>query len=151
MQRAACPPSETDLRKEYEEVALPRRATRHSAGYDIRTPFSFALLPGESLIVPTGLRVFMEPDMWLGIYIRSSLGFKHGVRLLNSVAVIDADYSYAKNEGHLLIGLYNGGDHPVELAKQDAFAQGIFARYWITEDDEPAGNLRTGGFGSTGQ
>ncbi|MFQ9801334.1 MAG: hypothetical protein ACLR23_23245 [Clostridia bacterium] len=43
--------------------------------------------------------------MWLGIYIRSSLGFKYGVRLVNSVAVIDADYAWADNEGHLKIDL----------------------------------------------
>ena len=138
-----------EMALEYDAISLPKRGTLYSAGYDIRTPFDVKLEPGESVVIPTGLRSVMEPDMWLGIYIRSSLGFKHGVRLLNSVAVIDADYSGAANEGHLMVGIYNGGDHTVELKAQDAFAQGIFQKYYITDDDEPVNQVRKGGFGST--
>lgn len=140
---------EKDVRSEYDAIALPRRGTLYSAGYDIRTPFTCFLEPGQRLVIPTGLRVLMDSDMWLGIYIRSSLGFKYGVRLLNSVAVIDADYSGADNEGHLMIGLYNGGDRAVKLAAGDAFAQGIFQKYFVVEDDEPVERIRKGGFGST--
>ena len=136
---------------EYSGIVLPRRGTLVSAGYDFHTPFSFTLRPGETLVVPTGLRALMEDDMWLGLYIRSSLGFKYGVRLVNSVAVIDADYALADNEGHLKIGIYNGGDKPVSLKAGDAFAQGIFQKYYRTDDDEPVNRRRTGGFGSTDQ
>ena len=135
--------------REYESIMLPKRSTLYSAGYDIRTPFSFTIRPGESLVVPTGLNARMEEDMWLGVYIRSSLGFKHGVRLVNSVAVIDADYSQADNQGHIMVGIYNGGDHDVALNAGDAFAQGIFQKYYITEDDAPVEDRRRGGFGST--
>ena len=139
----------SQIEEEYAGIVIPRRGTLVSAGYDFHTPFDFALEPGQVLVVPTGLRAVMEDDMWLGIYIRSSLGFKYGVRLVNSVAVIDADYAWADNEGHLKIGIYNGGDAAVKLKAGDAFAQGICHKYFRTYDDEPVNRRRTGGFGST--
>ncbi len=148
-ERAKNAPSGPVLQKEYEEVKMPRRGTRYSAGYDIATPFDVTLKPGESVVIPTGLKAYMEPDMWLGLYIRSSLGFKYGVRLVNSTAVIDADYSGAKNEGHLMVGIYNGGPKEVTLKAGENFAQGIFQRYYVTDDDDPVSAMRTGGFGST--
>ena len=141
--------AETEVRSEYDGIELPRRGTPYSAGYDIRTPFALTLPAGASMTVPTGLRVKMAEDMWLGIYIRSSLGFKYNVRLKNSVAVIDADYYGADNEGRLKVGIYNGGDRELVLAAGDAFAQGILQKYYLTEDDDPVRKRRTGGFGST--
>lgn len=135
--------------EEYGKIQLPRRGTLDSAGYDLRTPADYTLDSGGSLVIPTGLRIQMERDMWLGIYIRSSLGFKYDVRLKNSVAVIDADYYGADNEGHLKIGIYNGGSRTLVLHQGDAFAQGILQRYFVTDDDEPVLKRRSGGFGST--
>ncbi len=135
--------------QEYAGIEMPRRGTLFSAGYDIRTPAAYRLEPGQSLVIPTGLRIAMEEDMWLGVYIRSSLGFKYQVRLSNSVAVIDADYYGAENEGHLRISLYNGGDRVLELAAGDAFAQGILQKYYKTDDDDPVRKVRKGGIGST--
>ena len=85
------------------------------------------------------------------IYPRSGLGFKYKVQLYNTVGVIDSDYFNAKNEGHILVKIYN--DSPDEtkqlfLDKGDAFVQGIFQPYGIVEDDNATAE-RTGGFGST--
>ena len=60
----------------YDDVKLPVRGTRFSAGYDFFSPISFELKAGESKIIPTGIKVMMNDDEFLGIYIRSSLGFK---------------------------------------------------------------------------
>lgn len=147
--RSSSVPDGPSLLQEYASISMPKRSTRYSAGYDIRTPFGFALWPGQSLVVPTGLRAVMEPDMWLGLYIRSSLGFKYGIRLVNSTAVIDADYAGAANQGHLMVGIYNGGQKVLRLEAGDAFAQGIFQKYYITDDDAPKDRVRIGGFGST--
>jgi len=136
---------------EYEQIILPRRATAGSAGYDLRTPFGFTLMPGECIQIPTGIRVQMEAEYWLGIYIRSSLGFKYGVRLVNSVAVIDSDYYGSDNEGHLRVGIYNHGTKALELKAGDAFAQGILQKYNLMKDDDPVSQTRNGGFGSTGK
>lgn len=137
------------LEEEYAGIILPRR--RDACISWIRFSHTLFLNPGawRNSRGPHGLRAIMEDDMWLGIYIRSSLGFKYGVRLVNSVAVIDADYAWADNEGHLKIGIYNGGNQAIALKAGDAFAQGIFQRYYRTDDDEPINRRRTGGFGST--
>ena len=60
-----------------ESFKLPKRATAYSAGYDIFSPFTFTLLPGEEVIVPTGIRVHMNPGEVLVIVPRSGLGFKY--------------------------------------------------------------------------
>ena len=140
-----------ELQQEYGRIELPRRGTAFSAGYDLRIPYDLELAPGESTVVMTGLRICMPGNLWLGIYIRSSLGFKYNVRLKNSVAVIDADYYGADNEGHLMIGLYNGGDRTLVLHAGDAIAQGILQPYYLTDDDRPVREHRSGGIGSTGK
>jgi dUTP pyrophosphatase len=139
------------VQKEYEDIVLPKRATQHSAGYDFYSPRAFQLEPGEQIKLPPGIKVIMNEDEWLGLYIRSGHGFKFGVRLKNSVAVIDADYVKALNEGHIHIALYNGGDKLFKVNKGEAFAQGIFQKYFLTDDDEPWQNERLGGIGSTSQ
>ncbi len=131
-------------------VELPVRATAGSAGYDIRTPWDIRLEPGESLRVPTGLRCRIEPGWVLLIVPKSGLGFRYRLQLDNTVGVIDEDYYGADNEGHIQIQITNDSrsDRTLEIPAGKAFAQGLFVPYGITEDDE-AGGIRTGGFGST--
>lgn len=133
----------------YNDIKMPIRATNLSAGYDLFSPVDCTLKPGERMKIPTGLRVHMQKDEWLGIYIRSSIGFKYNVRLKNSVGIIDADYINAKNEGHIWVALYNHGDKVLEIKKGEAFAQGIFQKYLLVENDEPKEIHRVGGIGST--
>ena len=130
------------------EIPLPRRATTGSAGYDFTCPAAITLAPGESVTIPTGIRVRMEPGWVLMIFPRSSLGFRYGLRLANTVGVIDSDYWYAENEGHILVRVCNGGSGPVTLNRGDRFCQGVFLPYGTAEEEEVAA-LRTGGFGST--
>ena len=128
--------------------ALPRRATAGSAGYDFYSPLDFALAPGETLRVPTGVRARIDAGWVLMLFPRSGLGFKYRLQLNNTVGVVDADYFGAKNEGHIFIKLHNAGDRPVSVRRGEAFAQGIFVPFGITLDDA-ADAPRTGGFGST--
>ena len=76
----------------YSDIILPKRSTRNSAGYDFYSVISFTLNPGERKIIPTGVRVIMNSDEYLSIFIRSSLGFKYNIRMCNQVGIIDADY-----------------------------------------------------------
>jgi len=140
---------DNNILKEYTEICLPKRATGCSAGYDFFAPKNFTLNPGQEIKIPTGIRAFMNEDEWLGIFIRSGHGFKYNVRLNNSVAVIDADYVRAKNEGHIWIAIYNGGKRIFEIKKGEAFAQGVFQKYLLVDDDMPVNNERYGGLGST--
>lgn len=88
----------------YDELKIPVRSTKCSAGYDFFSPISFDLKADESKIIPTGIKVMMNDDEFLGIYIRSSLGFKYNIRMCNQVGIIDADYYNNKEtDGHIMI------------------------------------------------
>ena len=131
------------------DIPLPCRATQGAAGYDFVCPTDFHLLPGETVLLPTGIRAWMEPGWVLMLFPRSSLGFKHRLMLCNTVGVVDSDYFHARNEGHILVKLTNAGDHPVDITRGERFCQGIFLPYGLTREDR-ADAERTGGFGSTG-
>lgn len=134
----------------YDTLKLPKRATTGSAGYDFYTPVDFTLAPGETLKIPTGIRVKIEEGWMLGIYPRSGLGFKYRMQLNNTVGIIDSDYYFSDNEGHIMIKFTNASNTglTISLNAGDAFAQGIFTEYGITVDDEVTA-VRNGGFGST--
>ena len=141
---------DVDIRNEYDNIKLPKRATIGSAGYDFFAPFGFKLEVGETIKIPTGIRVLLDDDKFLAIYPRSGLGFKYRIQLDNTVGIIDSDYSQSDNEGHIFIKLTNDGktNKSIHINSGDAIAQGIIQQYFITEDDAATGR-RNGGFGST--
>ena len=79
---------------------------------------------------------------------RSSLGFKYGMKFANIPPIIDADYYYAKNEGHIMLKF--SADENMCFQVGDRYAQGLIIPYGITTDDDAAGE-RDGGIGSTGK
>ncbi|MCH5341554.1 MAG: deoxyuridine 5'-triphosphate nucleotidohydrolase [Acetatifactor sp.] len=143
--------TDSDIQDMYDTLQLPNRATKGSAGYDFHAPFAFSLPPGTTIKIPTGIRVKMEEDWVLKLYPRSGLGFKYRLQMNNTVGIIDSDYYYSDNEGHIFIKMTNDSNEgkTVEVAQGAGFAQGIFLEYGITVDDDAQG-LRNGGFGSTG-
>jgi dUTP pyrophosphatase len=135
----------------YDDIILPKRATKHSAGYDFFAPFDFELRGGESIKIPTGIKCNMNEDLFLAIVPRSSLGFKYKMRLVNTLGVVDCDYfDNENNEGHIFIKISNENNEnkTLKVNKGEAFAQGIFFKYFLTEDDNVT-ETRTGGIGST--
>ena len=132
----------------YADIVLPKRATSGSAGYDFFAPYDFTLKPNQTEKVATGIRVKIDQGWVLKIYPRSSLGFKYRLRLDNTVGIIDSDYYFADNEGHIFIKITNCGDKELVVEKGKAFAQGVFVEYGITVDDE-CEVKRVGGLGST--
>lgn len=142
--------SEEEIQRMYEEIKLPQRATKGSAGYDFYAPFSFTLKPGETIKIPTGIRAKMEENWVLKLYPRSGLGFKFRLQMNNTVGIIDSDYFYSDNEGHIFVKLTNDSNEGkvVEIAAGTGIVQGIFLEYGITIDDAADG-VRNGGFGST--
>ncbi len=138
------------IRERYEKIDLPRRATKGSAGYDFFSPQQFSLEPGKTITIPTGIRVEMEEGWVLKCYPRSGLGFKFRLQLNNTVGIIDSDYFYSDNEGHIFVKLTNDSNEGkiVNVNAGVAFMQGIFVEYGITYDDEVE-EVRNGGLGST--
>lgn len=141
---------EEEIQALYEAVKLPQRATKGSAGYDFYSPFTFLLNPGETIKIPTGIRVKMEDDWVLKLYPRSGLGFKYRLQLNNTVGIIDSDYYYSDNEGHIFSKITNDSNEGkvLKVDQGTGFMQGIFLEYGITVDDDADG-IRNGGFGST--
>lgn len=134
----------------YEQICLPKRATKGSAGYDFFCPIDITLKPNETIKIPTGIRVEMNDEWVLKLYPRSGLGFKYRLQLNNTVGIIDSDYFYSDNQGHIFAKITNDSNEnkTVELKQGEGFMQGIFIEYGITIDDD-ATALRNGGFGST--
>lgn len=139
-----------DGRAIYNMIKLPKRATTGSAGYDIFAPYDITIPPKGTVKVPTGIRVILDDDKFLAIYPRSGLGFKYKIQLFNSVGIIDGDYVYSDNEGHIWCKFYN--DSPdgktIAIKKGEAMCQGIIQEFFTTENDNSDG-IRNGGFGST--
>ena len=142
--------SEVEIKNIYDNLKLPKRATKGSAGYDFYAPFKITLKPGETVKVPTGIRAYMELNWVLKLYPRSGLGFKYRLQLNNTVGIIDSDYYYSDNEGHIFAKITNDSNEEktVEIEAGTGFMQGIFVEYGITFDDD-AKETRNGGFGST--
>lgn len=134
----------------YDGIKLPKRATKQSAGYDMFSPFAFTLHPNETIKIPTGIRVFVENGWVLKVYPRSGLGFKYRLQLNNTVGIIDADYVYSDNEGHIFAKITNDTNEEkiVSINQREAFMQMIFEQYGITYDDDTK-EIRNGGIGST--
>ena len=139
-----------ELRRIYDGIKLPKRATAGSAGYDFYTPEDVTIAPGETVKIPTGIRVEMEQEWVLKCYPRSGLGFKYRLQLNNTVGIIDSDYFYSDNEGHIFAKLTNDSNEgkTLELHAGEGFMQGIFVEYGVTVDDDVT-EVRNGGFGST--
>ena len=133
----------------YNDIKLPKRATKYSAGYDFYSLCDFELHPGKSIKIPTGIKAMLDFDCFLLCVPRSSLGFKYRLVLDNTVGIIDADYIYSDNEGHIWVSLTNmSSDKTMKIKKGEAIFQGIITKYYTTDDDNTTTN-RNGGFGST--
>ncbi|MFI3208363.1 MAG: deoxyuridine 5'-triphosphate nucleotidohydrolase [Eubacteriales bacterium] len=139
-----------DVQAVYDTLILPKRATSGSAGYDFCTPVALTINPGETVKIPTGIRCEMQENWVLKCYPRSGLGFKFRLQLNNTVGIIDSDYFYSDNEGHIFAKITNDTNEGkvVELGAGTGFMQGIFVEYGITLDDDVQ-TVRNGGFGST--
>ena len=138
------------LKAFYDAIRLPHQATAASAGCDFFMPIAVNLVAGGKMRIATGIRWVTEEDRdkVLLVVPRSGLGFKYGIKLSNTIGVIDADYCDSDNEGHIIISLENPSDKDVMLEEGKPFAQGIVVKYEVPEGAASDAD-RNGGFGST--
>lgn len=141
-----------DTDTKYEDIIIPKRSTKFSAGYDFYMPYDLTIKKNEVVLIPTGIKVMLNSDEFLGIYIRSSLGFKYNLRMCNQVGIIDSDYyNNSSNEGHIFVKLKNEGDNDIILKKYDRYVQGIIQKYYIVDNEKEIEDIRVGGIGSSGR
>ncbi len=137
---------------EERAINLPKRATTHSAGYDVEAAADIEIpifQPGQApTLIPTGLKAYCQPDEFYIIANRSS-NPKKGLVLANGIGVIDADYyNNADNNGHFQVLVFNVSNKPMQIKKGERIAQVIFQKF-LTVDDDTASGERAGGIGST--
>jgi dUTP pyrophosphatase len=135
---------------------LPTLGTAAAAGFDLYASKSCIIEPGQCVLVHTGIALEIPNGFWGGIYSRSGLSTKKGLRLANGVGVIDSDY-----RGEIMVALYNDSSVDQEINTGERIAQLIFHQQWTMIPDED-GNIwqvvedlsetdrGAGGFGSTG-
>ena len=82
---------EEEVKEYYDNLYLPTRATKGSAGYDFKSPVSFCMTPGATITIPTGIRAKIEEGWFLMCLPRSGMGFKYQVALANTAGIIDAN------------------------------------------------------------
>lgn len=133
-------------------ITLPKRGSRHSAGYDFVTPAAFTVQPGEVVKVVTDVKAYMQSGEVLQVHVRSSAGLR-GLMLANTVGIVDADYySNAGNDGNIILALRNLGTEPLCVEAGERVAQAVFMPYLLADgDDLEQGTVRSGGLGHTGR
>jgi dUTP pyrophosphatase len=131
-------------------INLPVRKTEFSAGYDFESAETVIINVGETKIVKTGVKAYMNPNEYLSLSLRSGIASQHSLILVNSPGIIDSDYADNKdNEGEIMFAIYNGGKYAYKIEKGQRIGQGIFTAFLTVDDEATVTEKRSGGLGST--
>lgn len=140
----------------HPDAILPTKGTAESAGYDLYSVDTVCIEPGETIPIHTGIAIDLLPGFWPGIYARSGLATKKGLRPANCVGVVDTDY-----RGEIIVALHNDSSSIQHIEAGDRIAQLVFHQQCTINPDKD-GNIwqvveelsdtsrGQGGFGSTG-
>lgn len=141
-----------------DTAKLPTKGSAEAAGYDLYANIpnadSIVIAPHTTKLIETGLIIEIPTGYWAGIYARSGLAAKQGLRPANCCGVIDSDY-----RGELMVALHNDTDNHQYIKHGDRIAQLIFHKHYFNyfkdEEWEVVNELTSttrgeGGFGSTG-
>jgi dUTP pyrophosphatase len=129
----------------HEDAIIPRYQTKGSVGLDLHSVEAATILPGERALIGTGLRIHLQEGFEGQVRSRSGLAAKNGVFVLNSPGTIDSDY-----RGEIKIILFNSGNEPFNIKKEDRIAQLVIARVWVDPELVLDNTREDNGFGSTG-
>lgn len=146
-----------------ENARIPTRGSEFAAGYDlyaapekVKMPDGseayekIEIPPHQTAMIPTGIAIAIDNNFWGGVYARSGLATKSGLRPANCVGVIDPDY-----RGEIFVALHNDTDNFAYVNAGDRIAQLIFHPRFMVDGWNQVVNLdetqrQEGGFGSTG-
>lgn len=133
-----------------EDVQLPTRNDKGSAGYDFYVRKEVTILPMQKTIIHTDVKAYMPEDEVLLLFARSSVAHVKGLLLSTGVSVIDSSYyGNEDNDGNILLAVVNSTGKAITLKAGDRICQGVFVKYGVVDNDEPRTAERAGGMGSS--
>lgn len=141
-----------NVKKLRDTAVLPEQGSTFAAGYDLFADVDEAIEiePHKTAMVPTGLAMEIPEGYFGGIFARSGLASKEGLRPANCVGVVDADY-----RGEVKVALHNDGEVVRTVLPRQKVAQLVVVPFLSVEFDEVEALSDTvrgvGGFGSTGK
>ena len=144
------------IKKLHPDAILPTQGSAAAAGYDLYSVDTLCIEPGETRLIHTGFAIEIPNGFWGGIYARSGLATKKGLRPANCVGVIDSDY-----RGEIMVAIHNDSDSIQHIDAGDRIAQLVFHQrvliipdekgdLWEMVDELSNTDRASGGFGSTG-
>lgn len=138
--------------KKLSNLAIePTRGSEYSAGYDLYAALeeSVSIQPHTTVKIPTDLAFELPEGTFGGIFARSGLATKLGLRPSNCVGIVDADY-----RGNAIVAVHNDSDEVRVIEPATRIAQLVvlpFIQFDFEETNELTETVRgEGGFGSTG-
>ena len=141
-----------NIKKLTETAKLPERGSAYAAGYDLFADLqeTIEIKPHETYMINTGVAMEIPEGYWGGVFARSGLSAKEGLRPANSEGVVDADY-----RGPVCVALHNDGEVVRTVTPGQKIAQLVVVPFLAVEFDEVEELSDTvrgaGGFGSTGK
>lgn len=136
-----------------ENAVLPTKGSSQAAGYDLYACLedSITVEPNETVIIKTGISIALSEGTFGGIFARSGLATKQGLRPANCVGIVDSDY-----RGEIMVAIHNDNNNFSRMiSNHDRIAQLIIIPYLNVEFEEVKNLDSTergnGGFGSSGK
>lgn len=134
-----------------KKAKLPTRGSEEAAGWDLYAAEEAIISPHTTAKISTDIAIEIHPAWWGGIFARSGLATKQGLRPANCVGVIDSDY-----RGPIIVALHNDSDETREILSGDRIAQIIFfpvanIQNWEVVDELSNTERADGGFGHSGK
>jgi dUTP pyrophosphatase len=136
------------IKKTRDDIETPRYQTEGSAGFDLASSIDKLILPGQTVLIPTGLFFEIPKGYELQIRPRSGVSLNTKIRISNAPGTVDSDF-----RGEVSIILENTGNKPLSINNGQRIAQGVLSEY-ARADFEIVDNLEetersSNGFGST--
>lgn len=141
-----------EIKKLTDTAKIPERGSDYAAGYDLFADIdeAYTIEPGETKMIGTGIAIAVPEGYFGGIFARSGLFCKEGLRPANCVGVVDADY-----RGEVKVALHNDSNVLRTVEPAQKIAQLVVVPFLSLEFDEVVALSDTdrgeGGFGSTGK
>ena len=140
-----------NVKKLRDNAIIPTQGSKYAAGYDLYAAMDtpITIKSGETVKIGTGLAFELPEGFFAGIFARSGLATKQGLRPANCVGVVDCDY-----RGEVIVAIHNDSNKDAVIAPGDRIAQMILLPYQSMEFIEVSDLSETdrgdGGFGSSG-